>query len=157
MNVEGDSRAFASGKSQVGGHTAVVPPCVGIDWLDGQVAPRGHPLPVRKHLLMMFTQSGEQKIKKSHTMLWQGRMCSAACVDFFLSTYSCTESPIHRQTIFKPLDHRRGFSPPRHTAQVVGLPRVKQHLRTPIDDRVVWGDWTRREQCVRNLTYCIHM
>lgn len=58
MNVEGDSGAFASGNSQVGGHTAVVPPCVSIDWLDGQVAPRGHPLPVWKHLLIMFTGGG---------------------------------------------------------------------------------------------------
>lgn len=59
MNVEGDGRAFADGNSQVCGHTAVVPPRVSIDRLDGQVAPRGHPLPVRKHFLLMFRQGGD--------------------------------------------------------------------------------------------------
>ncbi len=53
MHVEGDSCAFAGGNGQVGGNTAVVPPSVGVDGLDGQVAPRRHPLPVWKHLLMM--------------------------------------------------------------------------------------------------------
>ncbi len=59
-------------------------------------------------------------------------------------THSGTGSPLHRQTIFKPFNHRRRFSPSRHAAQVVGLPRVQQHLRTAIDHRVVWGDWSGR-------------
>lgn len=61
MHVEGDSCAFAGGNSQVGGHTAVVPPSVAVDGLDWQVAPCGHPLPVWKHLLMM--DGGETSMK----------------------------------------------------------------------------------------------
>ncbi len=50
--VEGDSCAFAAGNSEVGGHTAVVPPSVAVDRLDWQVAACGHPLPVWKYFLM---------------------------------------------------------------------------------------------------------
>lgn len=46
MNVESDGCAFSRWNSQVGGHTAVVPPGVSINRLDGQVATRGHSLPV---------------------------------------------------------------------------------------------------------------
>lgn len=63
MYIEGDSCAFARGNSQVSGHTAVVPPSVGVDGLDGQVATRGHPLPVWKHLLMM---AGRETLMKDY-------------------------------------------------------------------------------------------
>lgn len=53
VDVKGDGCAFASGDSQVGGHAAVVPPCVSVNWLDGQVATCGHPLSVWEHLLMV--------------------------------------------------------------------------------------------------------
>lgn len=46
MYVEGYGCALSGGNSQVGCHAAVVPPGVGVNGLDGQVAPRGHPLPV---------------------------------------------------------------------------------------------------------------
>lgn len=46
VDIEGDSCDFAHGNSQVGGHAAVVPPGVGVDRLDGQVATSGHSLPV---------------------------------------------------------------------------------------------------------------
>lgn len=52
--IEGDSCAFAGRNGQVGGHTAVVPSSVAVDRQDGQVAPCGHPLPVREHLLMTY-------------------------------------------------------------------------------------------------------
>lgn len=71
MHVKGHSCAFASRNSQVGGHTAVVPPSVSVDGMDGQVATCGHPLPVLKYLLMMVT--GQRKIdktiKNTHKML----------------------------------------------------------------------------------------
>lgn len=53
MDIKGDSCAFASGDSEVGGHAAVVPPRVGVNWLDRQEATRGHPLSVWEHLLMV--------------------------------------------------------------------------------------------------------
>lgn len=52
MHVEGDGGAFPGGDSQVTGHTAVVPPCVCVHWVDGQEAVGRHPLPVWEHLLM---------------------------------------------------------------------------------------------------------
>lgn len=73
-------------------------------------------------------------------------------VSSLVTTYSGTGSPLHRQTIFKPLDHRRRFSPSRHAAQVVGLSRIQQHLRTPIDHRVIWWDWNGRGECEKHTT-----
>lgn len=64
MDVEGDGCAFAGGDSQVGGHTAVVPPSVSIDRLDGQVATCGHSLPVWKHLLIMVRENEEREEEK---------------------------------------------------------------------------------------------
>lgn len=52
VHVEGDGGAFPGGDSQVTGHTAVVPPCVCVHWVDGQEAVGRHPLPVWEHLLM---------------------------------------------------------------------------------------------------------
>lgn len=46
MHIEGNGCALASGNSQVGGDAAVVPPCVAVNGLDGQEAPRRHSLPV---------------------------------------------------------------------------------------------------------------
>lgn len=156
VDVEGDSCAFAGVNSQVGGHTAVVSPSVSIDRLDGQVAARGHSLPVWKHLLIMVR--GQRKIDKRLkrqikccNRRYSSRMCgfSARAWLSFFQTHCGTGSPLHRQTVFKPLDHGRRFSPSRHAAQVVGLPRIQQHLRTPVDHRVIWGDWSRREGSVR--------
>lgn len=53
VHVKSDGCAFASGNSQIGGHTAVVPPSIGVNRLDRQIAPCGHPLPVWKHFLMI--------------------------------------------------------------------------------------------------------
>lgn len=59
VHVKSDGCAFASGDSQIGGHTAVVPPSIGVNRLDRQVAPCGHPLPVWKHFLMI----GQREIR----------------------------------------------------------------------------------------------
>lgn len=61
--------------------------------------------------------------------------------EFVPRTYSGADGAIHRQPVFEPLDHRGRFGPPRHAAQVVGLPSDQQHLWTPVDHRVIWGDW----------------
>lgn len=53
MDIKGDSCAFASGDSEVGGRAAVVPPRVSVNWLDRQEATRGHPLSVWEQLLMV--------------------------------------------------------------------------------------------------------
>ena len=61
MYVEGDGGAFPGGDSQVTGHTAVVPPCVCVHWVDGQEAVGRHPLPVWEHLLMERQERREKK------------------------------------------------------------------------------------------------
>jgi len=72
VNVEGDGRASPGGHRQVGGDAAVVPPCVGVHGLDGQVATRGHPLPVWEHLLM--TGGGRRDVDQTFTK--QMRCCT---------------------------------------------------------------------------------
>lgn len=61
VHVKSDGCAFASGNSQIGGHTAVVPPSIGVNRLDRQIAPCGHPLPVWKHFLMIGGQEDRER------------------------------------------------------------------------------------------------
>lgn len=73
MHVQGDGCAFAGGHGQVGGHTAVVPPSVGVYRVDGEVALCGHPLPVCQHLLLneedqlTHTQGGSLSERESNS------------------------------------------------------------------------------------------
>lgn len=66
VDVEGDGGALAHRHCRVAGHAGKVATAVSVGWRDGQVAPGGHPLPVRQHFLL-----GKREMVGS--WLWVGK------------------------------------------------------------------------------------
>ena len=65
MDVEPHGGPLPQGHGRVGGHAGEVASRVGVHRRDGQVAPRGHPLPVGQHFL--WADEGSKKRHEKRT------------------------------------------------------------------------------------------